>query len=132
MEKVASKETVRRRVTEQVIAALLTGLTIKQTARDLRIGERTIKRWLASEWFQNEYQEAKRLLLDSTINRLRSSGLEGVDTLREVARNKKNPPAARATAGRALLEVLLRAVETQDLAERLAKLEILMKNMEDQ
>ena len=117
----------RRPKTEQVIAALLRGRTLKEAAAEVRMGYRTLKYWLASDWFRAEYNEAKKLLLDSTVNQLRTAGGEGVETLRDVARNRENPPAARATAARGLLEVLLRAVETQDLAERLERLETAME-----
>jgi len=104
----------RRPRTEQVLSALLQGRTIKEAAADVGMGYHTLRGWLKADWFRAEYEEAKRLLLDDTVNKLRDAGGEGVATLREVANDKAKPAAARVTAARALLEVLLRAVETQD------------------
>lgn len=125
-----SRVAKRRPRTELVIAALLRGRTLKEAAAEVGMGYRTLKYWLSSDWFRAEYGEAKKLLLDSTINQLRAAGGEGVETLRDVARNRENPPAARATAGRALVEMLLRAVETQDIVERLERVEAAAKESE--
>jgi len=112
------------RLRDQAIAALLRGRTVKEAAEELGIGYTTLKSWTRNnELFRAAYEEAKRLLLDETVNQLRTAGGEGVAALRDVANNSANPPAARASAARGLLEVLLRAVETQDLAARLEKLE---------
>ena len=116
---------------EEAIAALLRGQTIQDAAQDCGIGYRTLKTWLASEWFQTEYQAAKRQLLDSTINQLRAVGGEGVAALRDVVVNAESPATARVSAARAILEVLLKAVEIQDISVRLEKLEAaLMKGDE--
>ena len=113
----------RRLRKEQAIAALLHGRTVKEAAASIGMSYGSLTSWLSSEWFTKEYDAAKLQLLDSTINQLRTAGGEGVATLRDVAGNQNNPAAARATAGRALVELLLRAIETQDLAARLERLE---------
>ena len=117
----------KRRKKEEAIAALMRGRNIEQAAKDCGLGYRTLKTWLASDWFQSEYQAAKNQLLDSTINQLRTIGSEGVAGLRDVVTNTDSPPAARVSAGRAILEVLLKAVEIQDVAARLERLEAAMK-----
>lgn len=113
----------RQRKAEVAIAALMRGATIKRAAEDAGIGYRTLKTWLASDWFPPLYQEAKDRLLDAVVNQLRSIGSEGVEALRAVVSNAESPPAARVSAGRAMLEILLRAVEVQDIVTRLARLE---------
>jgi ribosomal protein S11 len=117
----------KRRKTEAAIAALMCGQTIEQAAHDCGIGYRTLKTWLASDWFQTEYHAAKKELLDSTINQLRAVGGDGVAALHDVVVNVENPPAARVSAARAILEVLLKAVEIQDITTRLERLEAAMK-----
>ena len=112
---------------EAAIAALLTHGTLGKSAAASGISESTIRRWLKEPQFQTAYGQAKRQLLEGTINRLRSIGVDGVNALHYVARDKNSPAGARVSAGRAILEVLLRAVEVQDLAERLDKLEESMK-----
>jgi hypothetical protein len=117
----------RRPRTELVIAAVLRARTLKEAAEELGMGYRTLKTWMSRDDFRAEYEEAKRLLLDETVNQLRTAGGEGVAALRDVANNRANPAAARATAARGLLEILLRAVEVQDITTRLERLEVAMK-----
>jgi hypothetical protein len=106
---------------EQAIGALLTQGSLGKSAAASNISESTLRRWLKDPAFQVAYGQAKRELLDSTINQLRSVGSDAVVALHEVA--KSGPAGARVSAGRSILEILLRAVEVQDLAERLDKLE---------
>lgn len=82
-----------------------------------------MQRKLSEPQFISKYSAAKNSVLDGTINRLRSSGPVGVEALREVAGNKASPAAARVSAGRGIVELLLRAVEIQDFGERLTELE---------
>lgn len=113
----------KSRFREQATEALLSGYSIKRAAEQSGISERTLKRWLAEPEFASGYAAAKALLLDGTINRLRSSGIIGVEALRRVAIDKQAPAAATVSAGRAILEVLLRATEIQDFAAKLSELE---------
>jgi hypothetical protein len=100
----------------------MAGRNIRQAAQECGIGYRMLKIWLASEWFKIEHRSAKKQLLDSTINQLRAIGGEGVTALHEVVINIASPAAARVCATRAILEVLLKAVEPQDITERLERL----------
>lgn len=81
----------------------------------------------AKEEFRAAYDEAKRMVLEEAINQFRLFAGEAAQTLRDLMREPINPPSARATAARGLLEVLLRAVETQDLAERHERIAKLMQ-----
>jgi hypothetical protein len=108
---------------EQMIACLLEGLTIAETACKCGTAKRTVQRKLSEPQFCLKYGAAKNGMLDATINRLRSIGLDGVEALRRVAVNRDAPAGATVSAGRGILEVLLRAVEVQDFAARLTELE---------
>jgi hypothetical protein len=109
------------------VAALLRGKSVRVAAEEVGIARRTLVTWMTEDWFRSQYEAAKRELLEATINMLRTAGETGVNTLTEVAKSRKAPPTARASAGRALLEVLLRAVEVQDLAGRIERLEAALK-----
>lgn len=115
------------RRSEQVIAALLAAPSLKAAAESLGCTPRTIQRWMAQEDFRQEYDRAKAELLEGAINALRTSGWEGANTLRELAKDAATPPAARVSAARALLELLLRGIETQELEERIQRLETAVK-----
>lgn len=108
---------------EQAIAALLSSNTIADAARVCGIGLRTLKRWLAEDVFQEAYRDAQRELLESAVNKLRRAATEFVEALQHVATNKEAPPAARATAARSGLEVLLKAAGLEELERRVAELE---------
>jgi hypothetical protein len=108
---------------EAAIQALLTTATIVEAATKCGVSERTLQRWLTEQEFCSEYSAAKNRLLETTINRLRSIGLDGVEALRRVAVDKNSPAGATVSAGRGILEVLLRAVEVQDFGARLTELE---------
>jgi hypothetical protein len=82
-----------------------------------------VQRKKSERQFILEYSAAKNAALEATINLLRSCGPVGVEALRAVAGNTASPAAARVSAGRGILEVLLRAVEIQDFGARLTELE---------
>lgn len=108
---------------EVAIAALISHGTLGASAAASGISESTLRRWLKEPTFQASYADAKRQLLEATINKLRYLGCDAVGVLHEVAVNGKSPASSRVSAGRAIVEVMLRAVEVQDLAERLDRLE---------
>jgi hypothetical protein len=87
------------------------------------MGTRTLKRWLKRPEFLEAYKEAQRELLESAVNRLRGAALEFVDALHHVATDNGAPPAARATAARSGLEVLLKASGLEEMERRIAELE---------
>jgi hypothetical protein len=87
------------------------------------MGTRTLKRWLKRPEFLEAYKEAQRELLESAVNRLRGAALEFVDALHHVATDAAAPPAARATAARSGLEVLLKASGLEEMERRIAELE---------
>lgn len=98
--------------------------TIAQAAQQAGVSERTLYRWLQQdEVFRAAYQAARRQAVQQAIARLQQSAGEAVDTLRAVMRNSTNPASAQVTSARTILEFSMRAVELEDLEERLAALE---------
>ena len=118
-----SRFTKASRSEEKIIAALLEAPSVTEAARRCGISERTFWRYLKRDDFRQRYESAKRQILEHAMNRLQTSMGEAVETLREIARDADNPPAARVAAARAVLEFGLRALETGELAERLSRLE---------
>ena len=103
------------------IAALLSRGSLRAAAAASGVSESTLKRWQAQPEFQAAFTVAKDELLEGTINRLRVIAMDGLRALHEVAR--AGPPNARVSAGRSIMELLFRAIEVQDLAARVDKLE---------
>jgi hypothetical protein len=102
---------------------LLSQGTIGQAAIASNISESTLRRWLKEPHFQAAYSQAKRQLLEGTINHLRSIGNDAVNTLHSVATDESTPAGARVAASKSILDAMFRVVETQEIADRLDKLE---------
>lgn len=108
---------------QEAIAALLTQPTIREAAKTAGVGEKTLWRWLQNQEFQEAYREAKRRVVEEGISKLQQVCGEAVKTLEEIMRNQENPPSSRVTAARIILEMTIKAVEIDDLASRVEKLE---------
>jgi hypothetical protein len=108
---------------EAAIAALLAASNLGEAAQSCRISVATLRRWRKEPKFAARYAEARAELLEFTINKLNAIGLDGVTALHRVAVDKTSPAGATVSAGRAILEVQLKAREVLDLTERLNKLE---------
>jgi predicted DNA-binding transcriptional regulator AlpA len=68
--------------TEKALAALLNASSIKDAASISGLSEETLYRYLRDEDFKNEYEQAKRQVVESAISALAASANEAVETLR--------------------------------------------------
>ena len=125
-----AKGPTKARKADQAIAALLEGRTIVEAAKVAKIGERTLQEWLASPWFRAEYDAAKRRLLNETIASLRAIGRGTVHKLNDILSDKTATPIARVSAGRAILDTLLRSVEMEDIVAQLEELKEALRQRE--
>jgi len=108
---------------EAAIIALLNAPTIVEASKLVRVGEATLWRWLQDEKFQQAYQEAKRKALSVAIGTLQQASGKAVETLRSIAIDANAPCSARVSAARTIIEVGLKAKETEELERRLTELE---------
>lgn len=109
----------------QAIAALLASPSIGQAASAVGVGERTLFRWLQDSDFQAAYRAARADALTQATARLTQAAGEAIDTLREVMGDTEAPASARVSAARTVLELAVRAVELEDLVQRVEVLEAL-------
>lgn len=107
----------------EAVVALLEHPTVKEAAQAVGIGEATLFRWLQVPDFQDAYRECKRQIVNHAISRLQQATAEAVETLREVMKDKEKPPSPRVSAAKAVLEIAVKAVETEDILSRLEVLE---------
>jgi len=107
---------------EAAIAALLLHPTLKAAAKAAGIGEKTLWRWLQDEGFRAAYQAARQEAVSQAIARLQHVAGDAVDTLRDVAADSEAPPAARVSAAKAILDLVIRRSEVEDLEQRIAAL----------
>jgi hypothetical protein len=111
------------RKTETAIVALLTQPTLGEAAKNAGIGESTLWRWLQEPEFNQLYRESRQQALTQAICRLQQVASQAVDCLAEIIANEDAPTSSRVTASKAVLELALKATETEDLISRIEALE---------
>ncbi len=114
---------------EQAIAALLSEPNHEAAAHKAGIAESTLTRWLTLPEFAAAYRAARQRVLEDAIGELRRGGREAAETLR--ASLKTDRAGDRIRAADVLLNHLFRAVELGELAERIAALEAVQQERED-
>jgi transposase-like protein len=113
-------------IQERAIVALLANSTIKRAAKSIGVDETTLWRWLQDKDFHTAYRTARRESVSQAIARLQQASSEAVNTLREIVKDKQQPAPARVSAAKAILEFSIKAVEIEDMAERLAQVEAIL------
>jgi hypothetical protein len=108
---------------ERVIAALLGNPTLAATAEALGINASTLWRVMKHPGFQAEYRAARREVVGHAIGRIQEATGEAVNTLRGVIADGGLPVWARIYAAKAVLELAVKAIETEDFDARLMALE---------
>jgi len=108
---------------ESAISALLSESKLDDAAASAGVNRATLWRWLKDEEFQRAYMAARREAVRQAVARLQQTSGEAVDTLRDVMKDTAATPAARVSAAKAILEMSIKAIELEDMAERLAALE---------
>jgi hypothetical protein len=119
----------KSRKAEQFIAALLTHPSIEAAAQAVGISSATAWRWMQDPKFAEQYREARREAMRHTTARLQEAGREAVDCLREVQRSGDSE-SARVSAARTILELGLKAVDLDDVQQRLDALEQAVKDQQ--
>ncbi len=107
---------------ELAIAALLHHPTVVAAAKETKIAEKTLRRWLKDEAFAEAYESAKRECLSHATGRLQEATSKAITTLTGVMSNSE-APGAQVSAARTILEFAFRAVEQHEMERRLAALE---------
>ena len=113
-------------VQERAIIALLSNSTIRRAAKAVGVDDGTLFRWLQDKDFHNAYRAARRECVSQSIARLQQVSTEAVNTLREVMRDKTAKGSERVSAAKAIIEYSIKAVEIEDLAQRVEELESVM------
>lgn len=112
---------------DAAIVALLKRRTILKVAEDVGVSRTTIFNWLNNPTFAKAYAAARAQLVDHAVAQIQKSTAEAVRTLR---RNLKSVNGQVSNvAARALIEHALRALETQELRDRVAELERRIEEM---
>lgn len=108
---------------ELAVGALLTKGTLAEAAAEVGIAESTLRRWLKKPRFQEAYRQARSQVVKHAVAQLQVGLSVATQALIAVAGDSDAPHAARVSAARSMFEFSLRAVELEDIEERLRRLE---------
>jgi len=103
------------------ISCLLEGNTMQATAEACEIDVRTLRRWLQTEEFVEEYNDARRQQLDRVTAHLQSAAADAADTLMRLL--KCGDPLIELRAAKTILQMSQRSVNIADLEKRVDDLE---------
>lgn len=113
----------RSRKQEQAVAALLECQTFAQAAQKVGIGERTLRTWMKIPEFRDAYQAARRECVDQALARMERNFEFPVAVLQKIAGDGDAPAYARVAAARGLIDAGFKAVELNDVMERVRRIE---------
>ena len=108
---------------EQAIVALLTQPNVERAAEAIQISYATLRRWMKDQTFRQDYMAARRESMVQAVGFLQQAASTAVEALVTVAQDKEAPHSARVQAARCILEIGFKAMEQEDIGERLAILE---------
>ena len=109
---------------ERAINALLTTRTISEAAQTARVGRATLYRWMRNdENFRRCLQAARRHALGQATARLQQMAVSSVDALQEIIADSKAGASSRVSGIRTNLDYAYRAIELEDIEERLTRIE---------
>ena len=108
---------------ERAIAALLSESSIAAAAVQVGVTERTVYRWLDEPTFSEAYRQARQQVVQQALVRVQALTSNAVRVLEAVMTEDSVPPGTRLAAAKVALEYAVKAVELEDLASRLARLE---------
>jgi hypothetical protein len=103
--------------------ALLSCGTLDEAAQAAGISSSTARRWHSRDDFQASFRKMQDEVLGHSLSLLKASMADAVATLRGIMCDGGNPPSARASAARTLLDNAFRAVDAADILKRIEALE---------
>src|SRR3712207_3503436 len=110
---------------EKAVACLLATATIADAAQRAGVGETTIYRWLKEPDFAAAYRDARREAVGQAIARLQQPSSPAAFVLANTMAERSTPASVKVQAASKILDLSLRAVELEDLEERITALEVL-------
>ena len=108
---------------EQAIAALLSHRNVEEAARAVGISSNTLLRWTKEPEFDAAYREARRAASCQSIARLQDAAGAAVTTVLKIMLDSKVSAGTRLRAAEIVLTQTAKAIEIEDIDERVAELE---------
>ena len=115
----------------QIVAleALLTSPTQQAASKKAGVDVSTLRRWLKESAFATAYAEARKTLIDGTLNGLQAVAAKAVEALESVLDDINAKPAERISAARAILDFALKGHDQLSMETRLAAIEELFSEL---
>ncbi len=113
---------------EKAIAALLSESSVTAAAKKAGIAERTLYGWLHDDAFSEAYRQARREVVGQAVARLQQLSSAAVYVLAQLMADKATPASVRMHAARSIIDFAIRAVELEDLQQRVEALEASVAN----
>ncbi len=107
----------------KALEALITCDTVEEACKASGISRTTMYRNLNDPEFSKALKSAKRQLVNRAVLRLQQTCGDAARALAEVCRDKDAPASARVSAAKTILDSAFRALESEDIEERLKALE---------
>jgi hypothetical protein len=107
----------------EAVIAVLTQRNLQEAAHEAGIGIATLMRWQKVPEFQEALRIARREALSQTIGRLQQGASAAATTLLKVMLDQNTPASIRIRAADSVMNHALRAMELEDVLERLTELE---------
>jgi hypothetical protein len=108
---------------EDAVAGLLSQRSIDEAARVAGISSRTLLRWLQMPEFQAAYRQACRAAYSQSAARSQQASGPAVATLLKIMVDPNAPASSRVRAAHYVLNHATKAIEIEDLEERIQRLE---------
>ncbi len=108
---------------EEAIIALLTNRSVEDAARAIKIGARTLYRWLSEAEFDQAHRKARRTAFGQGTARLQQSANAAVSTVLRVMVDQNTPASTKLRAADLVLTHGAKAIEIEDIEARLSELE---------
>lgn len=97
--------------------------SIDKAAKSIGVTRNTLYRYMKDPLFDKELRAAKRQMVNRAIMRLQQSCGDATRALAQICRDKDAPASARVAAAREILGNALKAIEIEEIEDRLEALE---------
>ncbi len=108
---------------DKILSALMNTFTVREAAAKLGCSEGTVYGALRDPAFQKMYKEARHKSVEHSITMLSRASSLAVTRLIETMENPQEKSSVRLSAAKSILEFAFRGYETEQLVERVERLE---------
>jgi hypothetical protein len=116
---------------EALIELLLTGVNVSAACRQLKLAERTARRWLKAPHFKTAYRQARQDIFDERLSMLREGINTAIKTLAESMDPKKTKSEfVRMSAAAKWLDTSIEVYKAAELEREIAELKTAIKASE--